>query len=370
MKFYIIAGEASGDLHGAGLIKAMHSQHPNLVINAWGGDLMEAAGATLVKHYRHLAFMGFYEVAKNISTILNNIKFCKEDILAFQPTALILIDYPGFNLRIAKWAHSKGIKVYYYISPQLWAWNTGRVHNIKKHVDRLYTILPFEKEFYKTFDFDVDYVGHPLMEYINGLEKDVDFISRNQLSEKPIVALLPGSRKQEISKMLDTFLKVVSRFPNHQFVIAGAPSISLSFYESILKKEKINIPVIENQTHALLQYAEAALVTSGTATLETALFNVPQVVCYKGNALSFQIAKRLVKVDFISLVNLIVEKELVRELIQNDFSLDNLEKELKKILDTATRKIIQDGYATIHKKLGDQKASENTARLIFEHLVT
>ncbi len=363
MKYYIISGEASGDLHASNLMKALNQEDPATNFRVWGGDLMESAGGHLVKHYRDLAFMGFVEVVQNIGTILSNIKFCKEDILEYQPDVLILVDYPGFNLRIAKWAKRKGIKVFYYISPQIWAWNSKRVHQIKKDVDRMFVILPFEKEFYKKYNFDVDFVGHPLLDVIHDRKPNSDFKTIHQLSEKPVIALLPGSRKQEIEKMLQVMLQVVKTFPDYQFVIGAAPSIPLDFYTNILEKTTIHIPIIQNKSYDLLQVASAALVTSGTATLETGLFKVPQVVCYKGSLLSYQIAKRLVNIKYISLVNLILDRPLVKELIQADFNKENLQIELQKILDDSS--MIEAGYIELEQKLGHAGASVKAAKRMY-----
>ena len=369
MKYYIIAGEASGDLHGSNLMKALKVEDTKAKFRIWGGDKMEAAGGQLVKHYKDLAFMGFVEVAKNIRTILKNFDICKSDVITYQPDVLILIDYPGFNLRIAKWAKQKGIRVFYYISPQVWAWNTSRVKEIKKNIDRMFVILPFEKSFYQKYDCEVDFVGHPLLDMIAQQTPSNDFFEKNNLSNQKIIALLPGSRKQEIKQMLAVMLSVVFDFPEYQFVIAGAPSIPLSFYENILHNiNNQQISIIENQTHDLLQNSHAALVTSGTATLETALFNVPQVVCYKGNAISYQIAKRLISVNYISLVNLIVELEIVKELIQIDFNKGNLVLELNKIISGTTRQKVLDGYLLLQDQLGHGGASERTAKLMVGYL--
>ncbi len=366
-KLYIIAGEASGDLHGSNLIKALKNQDANLKIKCWGGDLMQAAGAEVVKHYKELAFMGFVEVVKNLPTILGNLSFCKKDILEFRPDALVLIDYPGFNLRIAKWAKKQGIKVIYYISPQIWAWNSKRVHAIKKDVDRMITILPFEKDFYKKYGMDVDYVGHPLLDVVNDFKSDkTAFYKKWKLSEKPIIALLPGSRKQEIRTTLEIMMQVVPNFPDHQFVVAGAPSQTTDYYQSIFEKIGVTIPLVENETYELLNHSTAALVTSGTATLETALFEVPQVVCYKGNAISYQIAKRLVNVKFISLVNLIADREVVKELIQEEFNEVQLRKELSKILSKEHQGKLKLEYRKVKELLGGSGASTKTSNLILE----
>lgn len=369
MKYYIIAGEASGDLHGANLMKGLYKEDPTAEIRFWGGDLMQNVGGTLVKHYRDLAFMGFVEVLFHLKTILNNIKICKNDISEFQPDVLIFIDYPGFNLRIAKWAKPLGFKTHYYISPQIWAWKENRITEIKRDVDKMYVILPFEKDFYeKKHHFPVEFVGHPLIDAIQNhpaVEASV-FRKENKLNEKPIIAILPGSRKQEITKMLSVMLSVVNDFPDYQFVIAGAPSQDFSFYEGFITNE--NIKFVSNKTYNLLQNATAALVTSGTATLETALFKVPEVVCYKGSWISYQIAKRIITLKYISLVNLIMDEEVVTELIQDDCNKKRIFEELKKITDPIYRKNLLEKYDVLEQKLGGIGASENTARLIVEDL--
>lgn len=369
MKYYIIAGEASGDLHGSNLMKALGKEDKDADIRFWGGDLMQAVGGTLVKHYKELAFMGFVEVLFNLKTILNNIKICKEDITAFQPDAIIFIDYPGFNMRIAKWAKEKGIKTHYYISPQIWAWKENRIKDIKRDVDKMYVILPFEKTFYEDkHHFPVEFVGHPLIDAIHN-HPTIDpstFRSENNLNDKPIIALLPGSRKQEITKMLSVMLTVVKDFPDYQFVIAGAPSQDYSFYAQFISNE--NIKFISNKTYNLLQNATAALVTSGTATLETALFKVPEVVCYKGSWASYQIAKRIITLKYISLVNLIMDEQVVTELIQENCNTKTIEKELRKILETDYRGQLLQKYDVLEKKLGGIGASEKTAKLIVSDL--
>jgi len=368
MKYYIIAGEASGDLHGSNLMKALQKQDVNAEFRFWGGDLMQQFDGTLVKHYRELAFMGFLEVLMNIRTIFKNLSFCKKDIEAYGPDAIIFIDYPGFNLRIAKWAKQKGFKTEYYISPQIWAWKENRIKNIKRDVDHMYVILPFEKDFYEEkHNYHVEFVGHPLIDAIfNRNQVDVfEFRAEHELSDKPIIALLPGSRKQEIKKMLSIMLSVVNDFKDYQFVIAGAPSQEENFYTPFIKKS--NVAFISNKTHDLLSISYAALVTSGTATLETALFKVPEVVCYKGSWLSYQIGKRLVKhIKYISLVNLIMDKQVVTELIQNEFNSTRLKQELTLILDDYERIKFFLNYYELEKKLGGKGASEKTAKLIFE----
>lgn len=365
MKYYIIAGEASGDLHGANLMKALYKEDSSADIRFWGGDLMQNVGGILVKHYRELAFMGFVEVLFHLKTILNNIKICKQDISEFQPDVIIFIDYPGFNLRIAKWAKTAGFKTHYYISPQIWAWKESRITEIKRDVDKMYVILPFEKDFYeKKHQYPVSFVGHPLIDAIHNhpaMDAGI-FRKENQLNDKPIIAILPGSRKQEITKMLSVMLSVVKDFPGYQFVIAGAPSQEFSFYEGFITNE--NIKFVSNKTYDLLSNAKAALVTSGTATLETALFKVPEVVCYKGSSISYQIAKRIITLKYISLVNLIMDEEVVTELIQDQCSKKNLQKELKTILDPNYRQNLLQKYEVLEEKLGGIGASAKTARLI------
>lgn len=369
MKYYIIAGEASGDLHGSNLMKALYKEDPNAEIRFWGGDLMQNAGGTLVKHYRELSFMGFIEVVFNLKTILNNIKICKKDIQEFQPDVLIFIDYPGFNMRIAKWAKELGMKTHYYISPQIWAWKENRITDIKRDVDKMYVILPFEKDFYeKKHHYPVEFVGHPLIDAIQNRTTvdEIAFRKEHNLDEKPIIALLPGSRKQEITKMLSVMLSVVNDFPDYQFVIAGAPSQEYSFYEPFLKTK--NSHFISNKTYDLLRVSTAALVTSGTATLETALFKVPEVVCYKGSWASYQIAKRIVTLKFISLVNLIMDKEVVTELIQDNCTSKNIKIELQKLLEPNYRKQVLENYNALEKQLGGSGASEKTAKLIVQNI--
>jgi lipid-A-disaccharide synthase len=366
MKYYIIAGEASGDLHGSNLMKALKKEDSQADFRIWGGDLMESASGDLRKHYRDLAFMGFVEVVKNLRTIFTNIRFCKRDILDYQPDVLILIDYPGFNLRIAEWAKAKGIRVFYYISPQIWAWHTSRVHNIKKWVDKMFVILPFEQDFYKKYNYHADFVGHPLLDAIAQFQPDNDFLSKNNIGEKPIIALLPGSRKQEIAKVLPEMLSSIAHFPDYQFVIAGAPSQSEAFYQAILNQQNAEnkVKIVFNQTYQLLYLAKAALVTSGTATLETALFDVPEVVCYKGSSISYQIAKRLIDLKYISLVNLIADEEVVKELIQDECNETTIVAALENILNTDNQLFVKNKYAELKEKLGNVGASERCAKLI------
>nr|WP_299487632.1 lipid-A-disaccharide synthase [uncultured Allomuricauda sp.] len=369
MKYYIIAGEASGDLHGSNLIKALKQKDPEAQIRCWGGDLMRNAGGDLAKHYKEMAFMGFLEVLKNIPTIFKNISFCKEDIQKFDPDLIIFIDFSGFNLRIAKWAKKHSFKTNYYISPQIWASREGRIEKIKRDIDNMYVILPFEKEFYeKKHNYPVHFVGHPLIDAIENTQivDEVTFRKENDLHpQKPIIALLPGSRKQEVQKMLTVMLSISKDFSDYQFVIAGAPSLSDDFYRPFLATHEVGY--VSNQTYSLLKHSHAALVTSGTATLETALFEIPQVVCYKGNWISYQIAKRIITLDYISLVNLIMDKEVVKELIQNELTTKNLKLELSKIVEGEVRGRILADYKTLKEKLGGNGASQLAAKLIIEN---
>jgi lipid-A-disaccharide synthase len=370
VKYYIISGEASGDLHGSNLIKALKTQDPQASIRCWGGDLMQHAGAALVKHYRDLAFMGFAEVVKNLPIIFKNIRFCKDDITAFKPDAVILIDYPGFNLRIAEWAHKEGIKVIYYISPQVWAWKEGRVKKMKKIIDKMLVILPFEKDYYKNkWNWEVDYVGHPLIEAIEDKKKELGYIDLQKAPVIKKIALLPGSRKQEISKKLPIMLEVAKSFPEYQFVVAEAPGLESSFYQPFLQAYQ-NVASVNNATYQLLLESDAALVTSGTATLETALLGVPEIVCYKGSNISYQIAKRLIKIKYISLVNLIMDKLIVTELIQDELNVANLVKELHLLLkDTAHQKQLKADYQILYHKLSKGgHASDQAAKIIFHFL--
>ncbi len=370
MKYYIISGEASGDLHASNLMRALKNVDHKAEFRIWGGDLMEAEGGVQVMHYKERSYMGFLEVVQNLGTTLSNIKFCKQDIEAYQPDVIIFVDYSGFNLRIAKWAKPKGFRTHYYISPQVWASREGRVKAIKQHIDKMFVILPFVKDFYeKKHNYPVEYVGHPLIDAIND-RKQVDedhFKKEHDLDiKKPVIALLPGSRKQEIKKMLSVMLSVVNDFPGHQFVIAGAPSQDFAFYQQFITNDSVKF--VANRTYDLLSIATAALVTSGTATLETALFKVPQVVCYRGNWLSYQIAKRIITLKYISLVNLVMDKEVVKELIQNDLNTKNLKIELARILDKHKRVQFFMDYYDLEKKLGGKGASEKAARLIYEDL--
>ena len=370
VKYYIISGEASGDLHGSNLIKALKTQDPQANIRCWGGDLMQTAGAELVKHYRDLAFMGFAEVVKNLPTIFKNIRFCKDDIKEFKPDAVILIDSPGFNLRIAEWAHKEGIKVIYYISPQVWAWKEGRVKKMKQIIDKMLVILPFEKDYYKErWNWDVDYVGHPLIEAIEDKKKELGYQENHSATRTKKIALLPGSRKQEITKKLPIMLEVAKSFPEYQFVVAEAPGQESDFYHPFLKAYQ-NVASVKNATYQLLLESEAALVTSGTATLETALLSVPEIVCYKGSNISYQIAKRLIKIKYISLVNLIMDKLIVTELIQDELNVANLVNELNLLLnDEAHQKQLKSDYQALYEKLSKGgHASDQAAKIITDYL--
>ena len=361
MKYYIIAGEASGDLHASNLLKEIRKNDPQAEFRGFGGDLMQAEGTHLVRHYRDLAFMGFIEVIANLRTILKNIDACKADIETWKPDALILVDYPGFNLRMAPFAKEKGIPVFYYISPQIWAWKQSRVHKIALNTDKVFCILPFEKQFYKGFGYDVEFVGHPLLD---ALDQPSQQLKLNADGRK-IIAVLPGSRKQEIRTMLPEMMKVVREFPDYRFVIAGAPSQPESFYKEILGDSGIEI--VFGQTYPLLKSSYAAVVTSGTATLETALHDVPEVVCYKGSTISYHIAKRLVKVKYISLVNLIMDKEIVRELIQDEMNSRLITEELRKLLGSERERILSQ-YSELKTKLGGTGASARTADHIMNYL--
>ncbi|MEI2709343.1 MAG: lipid-A-disaccharide synthase [Chitinophagaceae bacterium] len=366
MKYYIIAGEASGDLHGSNLIKQIHAKDANANIYCWGGNLMETANATLRKNYKDLAFMGFIEVVKNLPTIFKNLQFCKQDILKFKPDVLVLIDYPGFNLRIAEWAKKQGFKIVYYISPQVWAWKANRVKKMKLHIDKMLCILPFEKDYYKNnWNWNVEYVGHPLVEVVEEYKKN--HTNNPQLATKEIIALLPGSRKQEIEIKLPIMLAVAKHFSNYQFVVAKAPGQEDDFYEPFLKPYA-NVSTVRNDTYNLLMQSRAALVTSGTATLETALFEVPEIVCYKGSNISYQIAKRLIKIKFISLVNLIMNKEVVKELIQQELTVQNIQKELELLLSNQLRiNDLKNDYSALKNILSvGGNASEKAAEIIVQ----
>lgn len=371
MKYYLIAGEASGDLHGSNLMQALKEVDSNADFRFWGGDLMSKHGGQPVKHIKELAYMGFVKVLLNIRTILNNLKLCKNDITNYKPDVIILIDYAGFNLKIAEFAKSQQIPVHYYISPKIWAWKTDRVKKIKQYVDKMFTILPFETEFYKKYNYQVEYVGNPVNDAIQAHRankiSESDFITKNKLEEKPIIALLAGSRKQEILLMLPVMLEVNRYFPDYQFVIAGAPSIDEELYDKIIGNYKT--PIVYNQTYDLLEHSRAALVTSGTATLETALFQVPQIVCYHTNIgnLLYKIGRSIIKVKWLSLVNIILDFEAVKELTQSTFKVNYLVKELNFILNNdAYRANMINSYKKLHHIIGESGASKRAAEGIYK----
>ena len=368
MKYYVIAGERSGDLHASNLIRAIRRHDPAAEVRAWGGEMSQEAGATVVKHYRDLAFMGFWEVFKNLRTILGFLSFCKKDLVQYQPDVVILVDYAGFNMRVAKFAKAQGLTVFYYISPKVWAWNQSRAYKIKALVDRMFVIFPFEKSFFARYDYSVDFVGNPLFDAIAAYRPNPDFLNAHQLGDKPIIALIPGSRKQEVERMLALMTSVIPQFPSFQFVIAGVSNLPKDMYTRW--QQEFGTPIVYDATYDLLSHAYAALVTSGTATLETALFGVPQVVCYQTGTITYAIAKSLIKVDYISLVNLVAEKEVVKELIQSELSTTNLVAELKKITqegDSRQRQLTQ--YAHIRAALGEEGASEKAGQLMVGYLI-
>lgn len=369
MKYYIIAGEASGDLHGSNLIKELKKLDRNYSFRCWGGDLMNEQTNNLAKHHKDYSYMGFLEVFLNLYTIIKNISFCKSDILKYNPDIIIYIDFPGFNLRIAEWAKKNGFNNHYYISPQIWAWKESRIKLIKKVVDKMYVILPFEKKFYKEkHNFDVSFVGHPLMDEINKRNSEDTSKLSQKISKNKTILLLPGSRDQEIKKLLPIMLSVVSKFKDYKFIIGAAPSQKLSIYQDYVKDS--NVEIIQNKTYELLKNCTAAIVTSGTATLESALFKVPQIVCYKSSWTTYLIGKILLKnLNYISLVNLIANKLIVKELIQNACSKKNLIKELNIILEKEERAKIISNYNELENSLGGRGASNKTAKIIYNYLV-
>lgn len=367
LRLYMIAGERSGDLHGANLIRAIRQDSNGAVIRAYGGEQMEAAGAQIVRHYRDMAFMGFLEVVQNLGTIRRIMRECQADLLAYKPNALILIDYAGFNLRMAKFAKKHGIKVFYYISPKVWAWNQKRALKIKANVDRMFTIFPFETAFFRKFEYDVTYVGNPLLDAISQFTPDPDFGDRIPAG-KPVVALLPGSRKQEITGILPTMLAATRQFPDYQFVVGTVSNLDASLYDNLLK-DYPDVIRVNDAAYDLLHVASAALVTSGTATLETALFHIPQVVCYKTTWVSYEIARRLIAVPFISLVNLVANREVVRELIQNDYTPEQVAGELAMILPGGQKREQQlAGYREIQQIMGGPGASERAGTAMVQAL--
>ncbi len=371
MKYYIIAGEASGDLHASNLMREIKLFDNQADFRAWGGNLMQKEGATITKHYKDLAFMGFVEVIQNLRQISKNFKLCKSDILSYKPDILILVDYPGFNLRIAEFAHNNNIKTYYYISPKIWAWKKSRAWKIKKYIDKMFVIFPFEQDFYKQYDYKVHYVGNPLVDEIvkqkQNLQSREQFINANKLSGKPIIALLAGSRKQELKYILPEMLKMVQKYTDYQFVIAGAPSFNYDNYSEYING--FDVKVVFKQTYDLLKHSTAAIVTSGTATLETAIFNIPQVVVYKMMPIQYNIGKFFIKVKFFSLVNIIMDKEIVKELLQNNLE-QQIDNELNRILnDKNYRDAMLNNYSALIKILGEQGASKRAAKQIVEDLL-
>jgi len=368
LKYYITAGEASGDLHASNLMKALKEIDENADFRYYGGDMMQDQGGKLVRHYKEVAYMGFADVLMHLPAIMKNIKFVKQDILRYKPDVVILVDYPGFNLRIAEFAHNAGFKVYYYISPKIWAWKQSRVNKIKAYIDKLFIIFPFEKDFYEKHDYKVEYVGNPVMDAVNTEKTDIEiFRKKYELSNKKIIALLPGSRKREIQHNFPVMLKVSAFFPEYQFIVAAAPSLEKETFLKYIKDE--NVKLIYNDTYEILKHSEAAIVTSGTATLETAILNIPELVCYKGDKLSYHIAKHLVKVDYISLVNLVMQKEVIKEFIQYDMTVENIATELKLILeDTVYRNKMLSEFEELRNILGGKGASKRTAEIIFESL--
>lgn len=364
MRLFIIAGEASGDLHGGHLIQQIKQIDPESEIYGWGGDRMEAAGMTLFKHYRDLAFMGFWEVVKNLGKIRQNFTLCKEQIRSYHPDAVIFIDYPGFNLRMVPWVKKLGIRTIYYISPQVWAWKAGRVKTIKKWVDQMITILPFEKAWYEKYDYPVQYVGHPLLDAIQHFKPDPSFRTEHGLDARPIIALLPGSREQEIRQHLPIFLQSLQGLKSHQFVVAAAPNISKEVYSDYLVKPG---SIVYNKTYDLLHAADLAIVSSGTATLETALFGVPQIVGYKGSVISYWIAKRVVKVKYISLVNLILEQPVVPELIQKKLTPEHIKQKVNELIDPEGQTAQQEAIKELKSLLDEGGASALAAQLILNN---
>jgi lipid-A-disaccharide synthase len=366
MKIYLIAGEASGDLHGANLIKALRTQHPDVELRGWGGDLMQAAGLDLRKHYRELAFMGFWEVLKNLRTILHNLKFCRRELLDFQPDVVVFIDYPGFNLRVAKWLRTARhwfrtpLRTVYYISPQLWAWHSSRVEAIRRDIDQMLVILPFEVDFYQKNNLEVEFVGHPLLDVLPE-SAAVPTTSRRR------IALLPGSRRQEVSRILPVMLSVVADFPQYEFVVAGATALPEAYYRSFMAQHP-QVQLVQGATYDVLRSADAALVKSGTSTLETALCGVPQVVCYAGNPLSYAIARRVVQVKYISLVNLIADAAVVEELIQSELNPTNLRRALADILQPEKADVMRAAYRDIRGRLGQSGASRRAAEAVLRQV--
>ena len=371
MKYYVIAGEPSGDMYAAGLLKELKNVDANAKFRCWGGDLMQAEGAEIIKHYKELAFMGFVEVAKNIRTIFKNIAFCKEDILKYKPDVLILVDYPGFNMRIAKWAKSQGIRVFYYIAPAIWAWHESRVHDIKKYVERLYVILPFEPAVFAKHDYKVHYFGHPMADIIlrekEKLISRAEFLKKYNLPDKPIIAMLPGSRAQELKYILPEMLTTVKHFPEYQFVIGAAASLPLKMYEDAAAG--FDVKFVRNDTYTLMHHSHAGLIKSGTSTLEAGLFDLPEVLCYKGNAVTIQIGRWVAKAKYICLVNLILDKPAVKELIQQELNENMLVESLKDIVSGPKRNELLIEYKNVQQQLKAGNVSAKIAQDIYNCLV-
>lgn len=374
MRYYLVAGEASGDLHGSNLIKGLKIRDQQAEFRCWGGDLMQEAGATLVKHYKECAIMGFVEVLLKLNQVTRNLKECKKDIEAYAPDVLILIDYPGFNFRIAEFAKKRGIRVFYYIAPKVWAWKESRVHKLKAYTDKLFIIFPFEVEYFKKWGIDAVYKGNPLLDSIDNYkyaqESREAFFRRTGLSpEKPMIALLAGSRKSEINYLLPRMIRVAEKFPQHHFVLAGAPSIEQSYYDALLEDSGVKIDILSGETYSILRHAEAAIVSSGTASLEAALLKTPQVVCYGGNEITYQIAKRLVKLTYVSLANLIMNRGLFKELLQHDCTPEQITREMQQLLHNQPyrEKMIAD-YEEVRRILGGKGASEQVAAAMLEEL--
>ena len=376
MRYYLIAGEASGDLHGSNLIRELRAQDSDAQFRFFGGDLMAAqAGVPPVKHYREMAFMGFIKVLMNLRAISRNMEKCKADIVDFKPDVVILIDFAGFNLRIAEFAKSIGLKTIFYISPKIWAWKTSRIKKIKKYIDKMLTILPFETEFYAGFDYQVEYVGNPLLDAIEEFkatdhQTEADFRKSNNLTDKPIIGLLAGSRKQELDFMLPVMIEVSRQFPEYQFVISGAPGLDRSYYTKVAGAD-CTLPIVFGQTYNLLKFSRAALVTSGTATLETALFGVPEAVLYKIMAPNFlyRIGRKILKAKWISLANLIMGREIIRELVQMDCNPKTVAAELRKILDDEQYNAeFQRNYAELRQRMGSAGASQRAAKAVIDFL--
>ncbi len=367
MKYYIISGERSGDLHASNLIKEIKALDPSSQVRGIGGDLSKEAGVEVFKHYKEISFMGLIEVLANIFKISQYLKATKKDMLEFKPDVLILVDFAGFNMRMAKFAKENGLKVFYYISPKIWAWNTKRVEKIKRYVDRMFVILPFEREFYKKFGVKVDFVGNPILDSVKDFKPNLNFRTENGLDQRPVIAILPGSRKQEIERMLHFMLSLLPAFKDYQFVVAGVSNLTLDYYQMFRRGGEVKIVI--DKTYDLLNIAQGALVTSGTATLETAFFKVPQLVGYKMNLITFWLGKAVVKVKFISLVNLILGRELIKELIQDNFHPNLIRDELRALLtDPVRKKEINEGYEELLEKMGSSGASKRTAELMLDSL--